>query len=73
MAFDDGIRLFLKDFLNEGGEILIMIIKGIAVDAAFLDDIADGDLLERPLIQQPDKGFLDRRFCKIGHECHSFQ
>jgi len=46
-----------------------MIVKSVAADAAVIHDVFYSDLIQRPFIQQPDKGFFDSLACKL---CHGF-
>ena len=64
---DDGFGILLDDLLNEGGQILVMIIKGVAVDAAPLYDILDGDIIQGAFLQQGGECLLDGAAGKVGH------
>ena len=54
---DDQLGLLVDDGLDEIGHVAEVIIEGVAVDAALLDDVLDGDFIQRALVQQPDEGF----------------
>ena len=47
-----------QKLLDQSGQIGIVIIKGIARDAAVGRDILDGDLIDRLAVEQLDKGIL---------------
>ena len=64
---DHPVRLFIDDGLHQLGQILKIIIKGVAVDAAVIHNVPYGDLTDGPLIQQLDKRVPNRRFCKGCH------
>ena len=51
------------DLLYQRGDILIVIIKGVAVNAADIRDILHGNPAEGALVQQLQKRRLDRPFC----------
>ena len=65
---DETIHLLLDDLLNEGGNILIMVVKGVAVDAAILHDAAHADFAQGILVKQLHKGRFYGRFRKIRHD-----
>ena len=44
------------NFLKHGKNILKMIIKGVAIDTAIVNDVAHGDLFKRLFGGQVDKG-----------------
>lgn len=52
ILLDDPLHLVRDYLLEERREILIVIIEGIAVDAAVLDYVLDGDLVQRALVQE---------------------
>ena len=55
MSLEQLRRFLLHDGFNQGGNIAEMIIEGIAVDAAVLHDVLDGDLIDGALIYQLQK------------------
>ena len=59
---DGLIRHLRNDLLQKRGDVLKMIIEGIAVDAAVLDDLFDGDLVHRFFVQKFPEGLLDGVF-----------
>ena len=61
------VNLFNYDFFDKRRHILKMIIERIAVDTAILDDIFNGNLVQRPLVQQLFHGILYRFFRKVRH------
>ena len=67
---DDEVAFLLGDGLDQIRNILKMIIEGVAVDAALLDDVLDGDFVQRLFVEQRDKGHHDglareRRHCSF--------
>jgi len=65
---DKGLELFGDDFLDESGEVVEVVIEGVAVDAAVLDDVLDGDLTERALVQELQEGLFDSHSGKVCHD-----
>ena len=70
VLFDDEVAFLLGDGLDQIGNILKMIIEGVAVDAALLDDVLDGDFVQRLFVEQRDEGRHDglareRRHCSF--------
>ena len=61
-------RLLVKDLLHQRSYICVVVVKGVAVDAAAADDLPDGDLVERLAVEQLHKGCFDRVLCFV---CHS--
>ena len=55
MSLEQLRRFLLHDGFDQGGNIAEMIIEGIAVDAAVLHDVLDGDLIDGALIYQLQK------------------
>ena len=53
---NDSIGILHEDRIDEGRQVFKMIIEGIAVDAAVLHDILDGDFVNRPILQQTEAG-----------------
>ena len=49
---DKLIRLLVKYFFHQGRDIVKVIVEGIAVDAAVLDDLLNGYFVDRFFIQQ---------------------
>lgn len=68
IAADDALRLLLHDLLDQCRKVLVVVIEGVAVDAAGLHDILDRDVTEGALLQQLDKGLPDG---PAGEICHS--
>jgi hypothetical protein len=64
---DDALELLGEDLLNQGGDVLIMVIERVAVDAAVVRDIFYRDLAQRPVVDQFQKGSTDRIPCEIRH------
>ena len=62
-----GVRSCLGGGCRAGGNILIVIVKGFAVDPAVLGDHPDGDIAQRIGIQQLQEARLDGLLCKTGH------
>ena len=50
------------DFFEQGRNILIVVVKGIAADIADIHNAFDADFIERALVQQADKCRLDSGF-----------
>ena len=67
VLLDEVLHLFPHHLLHQGGQILEVVIKRIAVNAAVLHDILHGDLAQRPLVEQLEEGFLN---CPPGKICH---
>ena len=66
---DDAVRLVRDEFFQQSGDVPKVIIKGVPVDAALLDNVLDGDLSEGALLQQAEGGGLYRLSGgKSGHE-----
>ncbi len=53
------------NLLQQGGQVLIVVVEGIAVDAAGLHNVLYGNLVQGALVQQCDKGLLNRFSGKI--------
>ena len=64
---DDGLGVLLDDLLNEGGDVLVVVVKGVAVDAAPLHNVLHGDVVQGALLQKMDEGLLDRPSGEIRH------
>ena len=60
-------RLLLEQFLQKGVQILIIVIKRIAVHTAPVHQVLDGDFIQRLLLQHGKEGLLDSFF---GPLCH---
>ena len=58
----NAVGVFLKDLHDQRLKILIVVIKRVAVDAAVLHHVAHRDLADRALVEELQKGFLDRFF-----------
>ena len=56
---DEVVEKFFEDDFEQIGHVFEMIIKGISADPAFFDEHFYGDSVERLLVEQPDKRFLD--------------
>ena len=56
------------DRVDERRQILKVIVEGIAVDPAVLDDVLDGDLVDRPLLQQTEAGIHNGLARKGSHD-----
>ena len=65
---DEPVRLLPHDLLDQRGDVLVVIIKGIAVDAARFHDVLHRDLTERLFIEQAQEFLLDRVFRKARHD-----
>ena len=65
---DQRVHVLLDDLLNETGNVLEMVIKGIPIDPAVLHDAAHTDLGQRHFSEQFDKRRFDRLLCKVGHD-----
>ena len=63
----DARGLVLDDLLGQRGNIRVVIIERIAVDAAVLHDVLHRDLVERTLVEQLQERSADRTF---GQRCH---
>ena len=51
IAADELVALFGEDGLQQGGDVLKVVVKGIAGDAAAVGDHADTDLMEGIFVQ----------------------
>ncbi len=65
---DDGLGLIVDDLLQQLRDARIVVVEGVAVDAAHGDDVLHRDLGDRPLIQQLYQRRLDGAACEICHE-----
>ena len=52
MLLDEGLDLFSHDLFYQGGQVLKVVVEGIAVDASVLHNVLEGDLVERMLVEQ---------------------
>ena len=67
MSLEQLRRFLLHDGFDQGGNIAEMIIEGIAVDAAVLHDVLDGDLIDGALVYQLPKRLLNGFPGERGH------
>jgi hypothetical protein len=63
----DLIGLLIEDIVDQIVDILIVIVKGVAVDAAGLHKILYGNLGKRLLFQQLKKSRYNFTLCKVRH------
>ena len=56
---DHPLRHELHQLPDQRIDVAVVVIEGVAVDAALLDDVLDGDFIQRALVQQLDEGFDD--------------
>ena len=68
MLLDQVPHLLSHDFLYQRGQILEMVIEGVAVDAAVLHDVFHSDLVQWPLVKQLQECFLNGCPGKIRHD-----
>ena len=66
VVLDEPVPLFLDDGLEEGGDILVVAVEGVAVDAAALHDVPDGDAAVGLLLQELGEGAGDEGF-RVPH------
>jgi hypothetical protein len=59
--------LFRHDLLHQSGQIGKMVVKRVAIDAAILYNVLNGDLIQGTLVEQLQKGFLDGPAGKVRH------
>ena len=71
-AREGAARVLLAAPLNKVVNVLEVVIKGHAVDAAVLGDVVDGDLVERLLQQQMLQRSLQRPLRDLRHGVTSF-
>ena len=64
---DQHIHLILDDLAQQGGDILVVVVEGVAVDPAVLHDAAHADLAQRLLVQQLEKRVFDCLLGKVRH------
>ena len=69
-AGGEAVHFVGDDGVNEGGQVGVMIIEGVAVDAAAFDNILDLDFRERAFFYKRDKRLFYRLLCKVGHTVH---
>ena len=67
VLLDQHIHLILDDLAQQGGDILVVVVEGVAVDPAVLHDGLDGDPTERTLIQELQKRVFDGLLGVSGH------
>ena len=63
------LHIRIQNVFQQSGDVLKMIVKGIAADTAAVHDVFYSDLIQRPFVQQPDKGFFNSLACKV---CRGF-
>ena len=66
VVLDEPVPLFLDDGLEEGGDILVVAVEGVAVDAAALHDVPDGDAAVGLLFQELGEGVGNEGF-RVPH------
>ena len=59
--------LLPDDLLQQGGQVFKMVIKRVAIYAAVLYNILNGDLIEGPLAEELEEGRLDGVPGKVRH------
>ena len=62
------VRLLVEYLLDQRGNVVVMIVKGVAVDTAVLHDLLDSDLVDLLLVEQLHKGSFDS---VLSESCHS--
>ena len=67
VVFDNGLRLVVHDLLDELRDSLIVVIEGVAVDAALQDDVLHSDLGQGPVVQQLQQRRLDDAAGQVRH------
>ena len=66
VVLNEPVPLFLDQGLEEGGDVLIVAVEGVAVDAAALHDVPDGDAAVGLLLQELGKGVGNEGF-RVPH------
>ena len=69
VLLDQHIHLILDDLAQQGGDILVVVVEGVAVDPAVLHDAAHADLAQRLLVQQLEKRVFDPLSRRGGRFC----
>ena len=67
VALHDLLQVLRHHLLQERGQVGVVVVERVAVDAAVLHDVLHRDLVQRPLIQELDEGLFDGFFGEIGH------
>ena len=67
MPLDHDGGLLPDDLLQQGGQVFKMVIKRVAIYAAVLYNILNGDLIEGPLAEELEEGRLDGVPGKVRH------
>ena len=67
VVFESLVGILDASPFHKIAHILEMIVKGLTVDPAVLDDVGNGDLVERLLGQEVLQGSGHRALCDIAH------
>ena len=64
---DDALGLLGDDLLDQRGDVVIVVIEGVAVDPAFVNDHPDGDAAQRVFIKKSHKCGFYRGLREVRH------
>ena len=64
---DEAVHPLPQNFLHQSRQVLKVVVKRVAVDAAFLHDIFYRNLAQRTLPQLPEEGLFNGFPGKIRH------
>ena len=72
VSLNELLRLLGDDLAQQGGDVVKVVVEGIAVDAAVLHNVTHADLVQGLLVQQLQKRGLDRLLRKVRHSVLRF-
>lgn len=58
----------IEQSIHQGGNIFIVIVKGVSIDVCLFNDVLDRDFIQGLLRQQVNKCLCDNCLCPSGHK-----